>query len=167
VAGLTAAGAYPSPVGIADVVTFTTHKTLMGPRGAVILTHHRDLASKLDRAVFPGEQGGPHMNSILGIAVALRFAATKQFRDLQHQIVANAARMAQRLAERGLRIPHGGTNTHLFLVDCKSVTAPDGTPLTGDVAARILDLVGIVSTQYHSGRQQRLPASRHPIGHPG
>lgn len=144
VAGLTAAGVYPSPVGIADVVTFTTHKTFMGPRGAVIVTHWPELAAKLDHGVFPGEQGGPHMNSILGLAVALKLAATDQFKALQGQIIANAVRLAERLADRGLRISYGGTDTHMLLVDCKSVAAPDGTPLSGDAAARILDLVGIV-----------------------
>jgi glycine hydroxymethyltransferase len=144
VAGLTAAGVYPNPVGIADVVTFTTHKTLMGPRGAVIITHRPELASKIDRAVFPGEQGGPHMNAVLGLAVAMGIADTGKFRELQQQIIANATRMADRLAERGFRVPYGGTDTHMFLVDCKSVVADDGSPLTGDVAARILDLVGIV-----------------------
>lgn len=143
-AGLVAAGVYPSPVGIADIVTFTTHKTLNGPRGAVIITHRKDLAPKLDRGVFPGEQGGPHVNSIAALAVALRIAHTDQFKQLQHQIVANAQRLAAKLAQRGFRIPHGGTNTHMFVVDCKSIVGPDGTTLSGDMAARILDLVGIV-----------------------
>jgi glycine hydroxymethyltransferase len=144
VAGLVIAGVYPSPIGIADVVTFTTHKTLAGPRGAVIITHRRDVASKVDRAVFPGEQGGPHVNSIAALAVALRLASTEQFRELQKQTVRNAARLAQKLAEYGLRIPHGGTDTHLLLVDCKTVVGTDGTTLSGDMAARILDLAGIV-----------------------
>ncbi len=144
VAGLVIAGDYPSPVGIADVVSFTTHKTLAGPRGAVIITHKSALAGKIDRAVFPGEQGGPHVNSIAALAVALRLAATDQFRELQHQTVKNAARLAARLAARGLRIPHNGTDTHLLLVDCKSIVGADGTTLSGDMAARILDLAGIV-----------------------
>jgi glycine hydroxymethyltransferase len=144
VAGLVIAGDYPNPVGIADVVSFTTHKTLAGPRGAVIITHKSNLAGKIDRAVFPGEQGGPHINSIAALAVALRLAHTDQFRELQHQTVKNAARLAEKLAERGLRIPHGGTNTHLLLVDCKTVVGADGTTLSGDMAARILDLAGIV-----------------------
>ncbi len=144
VAGLVIAGVYPSPIGIADVVSFTTHKTLAGPRGAVIITHRRDVANKIDRAVFPGEQGGPHVNSIAALAVALRLAGTEQFRELQKQTVKNAVRLAQKLAEHGLRIPHGGTDTHLLLVDCKTVVGKDGTPLSGDMAARILDLAGIV-----------------------
>ncbi|MGQ9887124.1 MAG: serine hydroxymethyltransferase [Aggregatilineales bacterium] len=144
VAGMVAAGVYPNPVGVADVVSFTTHKTLGGPRGAVIVTHRADLAPKLDRAVFPGEQGGPHINSIAALAVALRLARTEQFSELQRQIVRNAARLAQQLAARGLRIPHGGTDTHLLLVDCRSIVGPDGTALSGDMAARILELAGIV-----------------------
>ncbi len=144
VAGMVAAGVYPNPVGIADVVSFTTHKTLGGPRGACLITHRKDLHRKIDHAVFPGEQGGPHMNAIAGMAVAFKLAQTPQFRRLQEQTVRNAARLAERLADRGFRIPYGGTDTHLLLVDCKSVTGPDGTPLSGDMAARILDLVGIV-----------------------
>ncbi len=144
VAGLIAAGVYPNPVGIADVVSFTTHKTLNGPRGAVLITHRKDLSSKIDRAVFPGEQGGPHINTMAGLAVALRLANSEQFRELQRQTLSNAARLAAKLTARGLRLPHGGTDTHLLLVDCQTVLGPDGTPLSGDMAARILDLAGIV-----------------------
>jgi glycine hydroxymethyltransferase len=144
VAGMIAAGAYPTPVGIADVISFTTHKTLNGPRGAMIITHRADIAAKVDRAVFPGEQGGPHVNQIAALAVALKLATTERFRRLQHQTVANAARLAARLSARGLRIAYGGTDTHMLLVDCKSIVGRDGTTLTGDMAARILDLAGIV-----------------------
>ena len=144
VAGLVIGGVFPSPVGIADVVSFTTHKTLAGPRGAVIISHRSDVASKVDRGVFPGEQGGPHVNTMAALAVSLRLAFSEQFRELQRQTVANAARLAQQLADRGLRIPYGGTESHMLLVDCKSVVGADGTPLSGDMAARILDLAGIV-----------------------
>ncbi|GAB4520292.1 MAG: hypothetical protein OHK0046_30340 [Anaerolineae bacterium] len=147
VAGLIAAGVYPSPIGIADVVTFTTHKTLGGPRGAVVITHRADLAAKIDRGVFPGEQGGPHVNSIAALAVALKLATTDQFKALQQQTIVNAARLAERLAARGLGIPFGGTDTHLLNVDCKTVVGPDGTPLSGDMAARLLDLVGVVANR--------------------
>ncbi|MDE2750707.1 MAG: serine hydroxymethyltransferase [Chloroflexota bacterium] len=144
VAGLMAAGLYPNPVGIADVVSFTTHKTLNGPRGAVLITHRKDLSRKLDRAVFPGEQGGPHINAMAAMAVALRIAGTDQFHNLQRQTLANARRLAAKLTDRGFRLPCGGTDTHLLLLDCKSIIGPDGTTLSGDMAARILDLAGIV-----------------------
>ena len=144
VAGLIAAGVYPNPVGIADVVSFTTHKTLNGPRGAVLITHRKELARKLDRAVFPGEQGGPHINSIAALAVALRLANSDQFKKLQAQTVRNAARLAEKLGARGWPTPHGGTDTHLLLLDCKLRVGADGTALSGDMAARILDLAGIV-----------------------
>ncbi len=147
VAGLVIAGAYPSPVGYADVVTFTTHKTLGGPRGAVILTHRSDVANKVDRAVFPGEQGGPHVHAIAALAVALRLAYTDQFKALQKQTVVNADRLAKKLQSRGIRVAYGGTDTHLLLIDCKSVVGADGTPLSGDQAARILDLAGIVANR--------------------
>ncbi len=147
VAGMIAGGVYPSPVGIADIVTFTTHKTLNGPRGAVVMTHRKDLSPKIDRGVFPGEQGGPHVNAMAGLAIALRLASTEQFKNLQEQTIKNAKRLADKLTERGLHLPHGGTNTHLMVVDCKSVVGPDGTTLSGDMAARVLDLVGIVANR--------------------
>ena len=144
VAGLVAGGVYPSPVGYADVISFTTHKSLCGPRGACILTTDASLSRKIDRAVFPGEQGGPHVNVFAAMSVAFRLARTDQFRQLQEQIVENCVTLTQRLEERGFRIPYGGTNTHLTNLDCKSITAEDGTHLSGDQAARILDIAGIV-----------------------
>src|SRR5258708_39162680 len=110
--GLVMAGVFPSLVGIADIVTFTTHKTLGGPRGAVIVTHKADLAKKLDRGVFPGEQGGPHMNAIAALAAAFKLAATPQFKALQVQTVRNAARLAEGLTRLGLRVVHGGTGAN-------------------------------------------------------
>ncbi|MGB9896686.1 serine hydroxymethyltransferase, partial [Thermanaerothrix sp.] len=144
IAGMVAAGVLPSPVGHAHVITFTTHKSLMGPRGACILTTDANLAKKLDRAVFPGEQGGPHLHAIAGMAVAFKLARTETFKQLQAQIVKNCAALTDRLAQRGLRIAYGGSNTHLGNVDCKTIAGPDGTPLSGDMAARILDIAGIV-----------------------
>jgi glycine hydroxymethyltransferase len=144
VAGLVIAGVHPSPIGIADVITFTTHKSICGPRGAAILTTDQSLARKIDRAVFPGEQGGPHVNTMAAQALAFKLAATDQFKDLQRQIVVNCQTMASTLEEAGFRIPFGGTDTHLANVDVTSVKGPDGTPLSGDQAARILDLAGIV-----------------------
>jgi glycine hydroxymethyltransferase len=144
IAGMIAAGVLASPVGIADVVTFTTHKSLCGPRGAAIVTHQRKLARLIDRAVFPGEQGGPHVNTMAAQAVTFRLAATDQFKKLQRQIITNSAALNDALAKSGFRIPFGGTNTHLTNLDVRSVRGPDGTPLNGDNAARILDLAGIV-----------------------
>ena len=144
VAGLVAAGVYPSPVGYADVITFTTHKSLCGPRGACILTTDPGLARKIDRAVFPGEQGGPHVNIFAAIALTFKLAQTEEFLQLQAQIVKNCRILTDRLQARGFRIPYGGTDTHLTNLDCSSVTGPDGTRLSGDQAARILDIAGIV-----------------------
>jgi glycine hydroxymethyltransferase len=144
IAGLVVAGAHPSPVGFADVITFTTHKSMCGPRGACIITHDATLARKIDRGVFPGEQGGPHVHAMVGMAVAFKIARSDAFRQYQHQVVKNCVAFTDRLKERGFRIPYGGTDTHLMNLDCHSVKGPDGTPLSGDQAARILDLAGIV-----------------------
>ncbi len=143
ISGLVASGVHPSPIGIADVVTTTTHKSLCGPRGAMLMTHRRDLFRKFDRAVFPGEQGGPHLNTMAALAVALRLAKSDQFVALQKRIVHNAQRLAEKLTEHGLRVVAGGTENHLLLVDTKSVSH-NGVHLSGDMAARILDIVGIV-----------------------
>ncbi|MBC8332677.1 MAG: serine hydroxymethyltransferase, partial [Anaerolineae bacterium] len=145
VAGLVAAGVYPSPVGIADVVSSTTHKTLNGPRGAILMTTNSVIARKLDRAVFPGEQGGPHVNVFAAMALAFKIAQTEQFRELQTQVVANCRAFTNRLAERGFTIPFGGTNTHLMNLDTKSIKGEDGATLSGDLAARLLDLAGITT----------------------
>jgi glycine hydroxymethyltransferase len=147
VAGLVAAGVYPSPIGIADVVTSTTHKTLNGPRGAIIMTTNRLLARKLDRAVFPGEQGGPHVNVFAAMAAAFKIARTEQFQQLQAQVVKNCAAFTARLAERGFTIPFGGTNTHLMNLDTKSIKGEDGAVLSGDLAARLLDIAGITTNR--------------------
>ena len=144
IAGLVVAGAYPSPVGYADVITFTTHKSMCGPRGACILTFDEKLSRDIDRAVFPGEQGGPHVNSYAGMAVAFKVAKTDQFRQLQHQVVKNCAIFTEQLSQRSFRIAYGGTNTHMMNLACTSVVGTDGTGLSGDMASRILDIAGIV-----------------------
>ncbi len=144
IAGMVAAGSIPSPVGSAQVITFTTHKTLTGPRGAVILTTDLALAKKIDRAVFPGEQGGPHVQVFAALATTFKLARTPQFRALQDQIIRNAIALSDRLTERGFHIVFGGTNTHLLNLDCKTIVGADGTPLSGDMAARILDIAGLV-----------------------
>lgn len=144
IGGLVAAGVVPSPIGIADVVMSTTHKSLDGPRGAVLMTTKADIAKKLDKAVFPGEQGGPHVNVFAALALAFKLAQTKQFKKLQDQTIKNAVAMADQFNKRGLRVPFGGTNCHMLNVDCSSVVGDDGTKLSGDQAARILDIVGVV-----------------------
>jgi glycine hydroxymethyltransferase len=136
IAGLVAAGLHPTPVGIADYVTTTTHKTLRGPRAGMIMCQE-ELAKDLDRVVFPGIQGGPLMHVIAAKAVCLAEALKPEFKDYQKQIVANAAALAARLAENGLRIVSGGTDTHLMLVDLRPVE------LTGKVAEKRLEDAGI------------------------
>ncbi len=147
ISGLVAAGVHPNPIGVADVVMTTTHKSLCGPRGAMLLTHRRDLARKLDRAVFPGEQGGPHLNTMAAIAVAMKLARTEQFHALQQRIADNAVRLAEGLQERGLRLVGGGTETHLLMIDVRRSIVRDGVGLSGDMAARILDVAGIVTNR--------------------
>ena len=154
VAGLVAAGVYPSPVGIADVITFTTHKSLCGPRGACILTTNASLSRKIDRAVFPGEQGGPHVNVFGAMSLAFKLAMTDQYKKLQAQVIQNCAVMGERLKARGLRLAYGGGNTHLLNIDCSTILGPDGTSLSGDQAARILDIAGLVVNR------NTLPADR-------
>ncbi len=136
VAGLVAAGIHPSPVPHCDFVTTTTHKTLRGPRGGLILCKKAH-AKTINRALFPGIQGGPLMHVIAAKAVAFHEALSEEFRDYQHQIVANAKRLAQRLEERGLRIVSGGTDNHLCLVDVTSVG------LTGKIAEAALEKAAI------------------------
>lgn len=147
IAGLIAAKAIASPIGHAHVTTFTTHKTLCGPRGACIITHDAALAKKIDRAVFPGEQGGPHVHVFAALATTFKIAQTDSFKQLQHQVIANCAALVNRLKERGIRIPFGGSDTHLANLDCKTIVGEDGTPLSGDIAARILDIAGIVANR--------------------
>ena len=144
IGGLVAAGVVPSPVGIAHVVMSTTHKSLDGPRGAVLLTTDAAIAKKIDKAVFPGEQGGPHVNVFAALALTFKLAQTRQFKKLQEQTVRNAQVMADQFQKRGLRVPFGGTDTHLVNVDVTLIKSPDGVSLTGDQAARILDIAGIV-----------------------
>jgi glycine hydroxymethyltransferase len=146
-AGLVAAGCYPNPVGIADVTSFTAHKTLCGPRAAVLVTTDPEKARAVDSAVFPGEQGGPHMNTVAAIAVTMHTAQTEAFQHLMNQVVDNAAALASGLEKRGLKLAYGGTDTHLVLVDLKGLTQRGGDPLSGEIASRVLDLAGIVSNK--------------------
>lgn len=146
-AGMAIAGAYPNPVGYADVVMFTTHKTLCGPRGAVILSTDPEIAQRIDQAVFPGAQGGPHVNKFAAIACAFALARTQSFQELQHRIVQNAQGLARALAARGVRLMYGGTDTHLLVIDLRAIETENGEPLMGEPAARVLDLVGLVTNK--------------------
>ncbi|MBA9006179.1 serine hydroxymethyltransferase [Thermomonospora cellulosilytica] len=136
IAGLIAGGAHPSPVGHADVITTTTHKTLRGPRGAMIMST-AEHASAVDKAVFPGLQGGPHNHTTAAIAVALKEAAAPDFAGYARQVVANAAALAAALAERGFDLVSGGTDNHLILIDLTGKGVP------GKPAAQALDRAGI------------------------
>jgi glycine hydroxymethyltransferase len=136
IAGLVAGGAHPSPVPHADVVTTTTHKTLRGPRGGMLLCRSAH-AAVLDKAVFPGLQGGPHDHTTAGIAVALHEASQPAFREYAQNVVKNAAAIAAELMARGYHVVSGGTDNHLILVDLTSKNIP------GKVAAKALDKAGI------------------------
>ena len=138
IAGLIAGGVHPNPVGTADVVTFTTHKTLRGPRGGCILSRE-EFGAAIDKAMFPGIQGGPLEHAIAAKAVAFREAATPEFRDYAAAIVANAASLAEALAGRGFRLVSGGTDNHLLLVDLSGFDAE----LTGKEAQAVLDTAGV------------------------
>ncbi len=146
-AGMATAGVYPNPVGLAHAVMFTTHKTICGPRGAVILTTDEEIAQSIDTAIFPGAQGGPHVNKFAALAVAFELARREEFRQLQRQIVANAQALATGLQQRGLRLAYGGTDTHLLLVDLKSIASGGDCPVWGEPAVRMLDLAGIVANK--------------------
>lgn len=141
-AGLVAGGAYPTPFQYADVVTTTTHKTLRGPRSAMIFSKidEREIYKKIDKAVFPGIQGGPHINQIAGVAVALKEANTPAFKKYAKQIVKNAKALAGELAKLGWRIVSGGTDSHLILVD----TWMGGKGISGKEAGDKLEANGII-----------------------
>lgn len=136
ISGLVAGGAHPTPVGHAGVISTTTHKTLRGPRGAMLMSD-AEHASKLDRAVFPGLQGGPHNHTTAAIAVALKEAATEDFKAYAHQIVANAKALAEAMLQRGFELVTGGTDNHLILADLTNKV------IGGKPAAKALDQAGI------------------------
>jgi len=146
-AGLVVAGVYPNPIDYADVVTFTTHKTLFGPRGAVIMTTKREISDLIDQAVFPGEQGGPHINKIAAMAVAFRIAMTEEYKIIQRKIVDNACLFASSLKKNDISLAYGGTDTHLMVIDLRSIKSRSGFPLKGEIAVRLLDLAGIVANK--------------------
>lgn len=137
IAGLVAAGEHPNPMEYADIVTSTTHKTMRGPRGGIILTNNEEIAKKIDKAIFPGIQGGPLMHIIAAKAVAFKEALSPEFKEYQKQVVKNAKAMADALVKGGLRIVSGGTDNHLMLVDLR----PKG--VTGKMAEEGLEKAGI------------------------
>ncbi|MBB2911759.1 glycine hydroxymethyltransferase [Streptosporangium becharense] len=143
IAGLVAGGAHPSPVGHADVISTTTHKTLRGPRGAMLMTSSDEHAVALNKAVFPGLQGGPHNHTTAAIAVALKEAATDDFKDYARQVVMNAQALAEELVGRGFDVVSGGTDNHLILLDL----TPKG--IGGKPAAQALDKAGL-ETNYNT-----------------
>ncbi|OHA41704.1 MAG: hypothetical protein A3G59_03155 [Candidatus Taylorbacteria bacterium RIFCSPLOWO2_12_FULL_47_20] len=154
-AGLVAGEAYPSPFDYADVVTTTTHKTLRGPRGAIIFCKKdgRELNKKIDKAVFPGLQGGPHMGQVAGVAVALKEAASPQFKKYAKQVVKNAVALAGALARLGWRVVSGGTDSHLVLVD----TWMDGKGISGKEAEAKLEKAGIIVNKNTIPGEKRSP----------
>lgn len=141
IAGLVAAGLHPSPVPYADVVTSTTHKTLRGPRGGLILCKDEEFGKQFNKAIFPGIQGGPLMHVIAAKAVAFKEALSDDFKVYQQQVVKNAAMLADSLTAKGFRIVSGGTDNHLMLVDLRSKN------LTGKVAEKLLDDIGITANK--------------------
>lgn len=137
IAGLVAAGCHPSPMPYADVVTTTTHKTLRGPRGGLILTNDEELAKKFNKAIFPGIQGGPLMHTIAAKAVCFKEALSPEFKTYQQQVAKNAKALAEGLISEGFKLVSGGTDNHLMLVDLTE------TGVTGKEAEKLLDEVGI------------------------
>ena len=137
IAGLIAAGVHPSPMPYADVVTTTTHKTLRGPRGGLILTNDEELAKRFNKAIFPGIQGGPLMHTISAKAVCFGEALKPEFKTYQEQVAKNAQALAAQLVKEGLKLVSGGTDNHLMLVDLTD------TGVTGKEAEKMLDEVGI------------------------
>ncbi|MEI8339079.1 MAG: serine hydroxymethyltransferase [bacterium] len=154
-AGLVAGGAYPTPFEYADIVTTTVHKTLRGPRSAMIFSKVdvRELGKKIDKAIFPGLQGGPHMNQIAAVAVAMKEAASPAFKKYAKQVVKNAKVLADELKKLGWRIVSGGTDSHLILVD----TWMSGEGMPGAVASEKLEKEGIIVNKNTIPNETRTP----------
>jgi glycine hydroxymethyltransferase len=150
-AGLVAAGLYPNPVDFAHIVTSTTHKTLRGPRGGLILTNDEDMAKAVDKNVFPGTQGGPLMHIIAAKAVAFEEALEDEFKDYQNRIILNAKALAKALEDKDLRIVSGGTDTHLFLVDLTDKN------VTGKATEKALEKVDITVNKNTIPQETRSP----------
>ena len=162
-AGLVAGGVYPSPFKYADVVTSTTHKTLRGPRSAIIFSrkdkkigpkeNQKEISVLIDKAIFPGLQGGPHMSSIAGVAVALKEASTSAFKKYAKQVVKNAKVFADELSKLGWRVVSGGTDSHLILID----TWMDGKGISGKEAEAKLEKAGIICNKNTIPGETRSP----------
>ncbi|WP_334103076.1 serine hydroxymethyltransferase [Mesotoga prima] len=150
-AGLVAAGLYPNPLDFAHVVTTTTHKTLRGPRGGMILTNNEEIAKSVDKMVFPGTQGGPLMHVIASKAVSFGEALRDEFKAYQQNIIYNTRRLAKSLEEKGLRIVSGGTDTHLFLVDLNPMN------VTGKAAEKALEKADITVNKNTIPKETRSP----------
>lgn len=150
IAGLVAVGLHPNPVPVADFVTTTTHKTLRGTRGGMILCKER-YAREIDKAIFPGLQGGPLMHVIAGKAVAFKEALSAEFKDYQQQIINNAATLARELTSFGFRLVSGGTDNHLMLIDLNNMD------ITGKEAEKVLDMVGITVNKNTIPFEKRSP----------
>lgn len=150
-AGLVATGFHPSPFPYADIVTTTTHKTLRGPRGGMILTNREDLAKKINSKIFPGIQGGPLMHSIAAKAAAFKEALSPEFKEYSEQVCKNAQALAETLVERGLRIVSGGTQNHLMLVDLTS------REITGKEAEHALERAGLTCNKNAIPNDPRSP----------
>ncbi len=151
-AGLVAAGVYPSPFPYADIVTSTTHKTLRGPRGGIILSNNEDIAKKINSAVFPGLQGGPLMHIVLAKAVAFKEALDPEFKEYGAQIIKNAQILAKTLVKRGLKITTGGTDCHLMVADLTPLK-----DLTGKEAEKILERAGLTCNKNAIPNDPRSP----------
>ncbi len=151
IAGLVAAGAHPNPFPYADIVTSTTHKTLRGPRGGIILTNDEEMAQKVNSAVFPGSQGGPLMHVIAGKAVAFGEAQKPEFVEYINRVVENSARLGDGMVEGGLRLVTGGTDNHLCLVDLTNAG------VTGKDAERVLERVGLTVNKNTIPNEPRSP----------
>ncbi len=151
IAGLVAAGLHPSPMDLADVVTSTTHKTLRGPRGGIILTNNEDLAKKFNSLIFPGIQGGPLEHVIAGKAVSFHEALQPEFKTYQEQVIKNAKKMAEVLMNNGIELVSGGTDNHLVLVKTNSVN------MSGKEASELLEKVGITCNKNMVPNDSRSP----------
>lgn len=152
ISGLIAGGVYPNPVGIADIVTSTTHKTLRGPRGGIILTNNEELAKKINSAVFPGLQGGPLMHVIAAKAVAFGEALKAEFKEYSKQTIKNAQILANTLIKRGLKITTGGTDSHLMVVDLTPLET-----ITGKEAEKSLERAGLTCNKNAIPNDPRSP----------